>query len=174
MIGSIIALLFASVVLWEHFGSLNNLDARPTLLIGNCTGPFKKMCISGGEWVARAGSYIYEMHLKEIARSMWNLCNVMFEFILTPVWTIKGYIDYAYQNYDSPYVIYIGSGLQVVLILYLIYRYRETVYVKRVVKFLFTYQHVLFWLAIFFLMAGFGYYTAFVHDALNITVIKQK
>lgn len=116
------------LLLWEHFGSIKHLDIKPSFLIGNCTEPVQNFCISFGSYFARFSSYLYHMQLKEMARSAWNLIHSIFLFALAPVWSIKGYIETAYHEYEgSPYVIYLGSAILLILIACLLCRFRSRI-----------------------------------------------
>lgn len=124
---SIIIGLFAIVFLWEHFGQIYQIDHIPTFLIGNCTEPFQQLCRNIGGWVSRFSSYLYHMQLKRVVQTLWNLIMVIGEFSLAPVWSIKGYIEVAYQEYSSPYTIYTGTILLIIAFGTLLYKQRQRI-----------------------------------------------
>lgn len=120
-----LALIPVVVFLWEHIGSIYHSDTIPSFIIGNATEPFQNISVAVGGYVARVSSYLYHMQLKEMARSAWNLFSKTFLFLLSPVWSIKGYVETAYHEYGSPYVIYIGTIILFLAVAGLLYHYRS-------------------------------------------------
>ena len=127
--------LFVGILLWEHFGRINEIDLRPTPLIGNVTQGGKKIFIRAGNYGAWFCSYLYHMHLKEMAYSFWGLATAVAEFLLVPVWSIKGFIESAYNDYGSPYVIYTGGVLLVALFVGIVAHYHDKIPLLRSIDF---------------------------------------
>lgn len=166
--------LFTAIFLWEHFGRINQIDLRPALIIGNCTEPTQKFFTKCGQYIARLSSYLYHMQLKEVAFSLWKLFVVVVEILLSPVWTIKGYIEAAYSEYGSPYIIYTGSALMLIGLLTLLFHYKDRIPLLRSLtqKSITTFYQENINLIIFFLIVlctcPVLYYYHYVYPTLDV------
>lgn len=162
------------VFLWEHFGRINDVDIRPTLLVGNVTAIARPYSIKVGEYIARVSSYLYHMHVKEMVYTICNIVSTIIEFLLLPVWMAKGYIETAYQVYGNPYVIYIGSALILGVVVALMVYYKDKIPLlksineKNITNFLGSWANYLFLFFTAIVVIVIAYYMMYVYPTLDI------
>jgi hypothetical protein len=131
----IVAILFGGLFLWEHFGRINHVDLRPTLLIGNCTEPTQKFFIHVGNSIAHISSYLYHMGLEEIIYTLSDLIKTMLVFVLSPVWSAKGFLESVYYYYGNSTLIYIGAALLFITFFGTIVYFQDRLPLKRSIDF---------------------------------------
>jgi hypothetical protein len=173
----IVITVFTSLFLWEHFGRINDIDSRPTLLIEPLTEFSKCLFIEIGSYFAWISGYAYHLKLGEMAFSLCNLLEAILLFLCTPIWTVKGFIETAYNDYGNPKIIFIGAIVLVFILFAMIITYRDRLPLLRLLDYssVVTYfsngenQVKLIVFPIVCSMWCYYYYSISVYPTINIT-----
>lgn len=174
MLLNVVIALFV-LVSWEHVFKLNEIDVRPTILIKNCTEPLQEIFIDVGVYFARVSSYLHYMELKEIVRTFYDLVCTILIFLLSPVWSMKGFFETAYNVYGNADTILAGGALLLSILCYIIVKYYDRIPLLKSFDYKIT-TNFSFWAkirwTILFVIAFFVvlfYYVGDVLPTMNIT-----
>jgi hypothetical protein len=103
-------------LVWEHIGRKRQTKIRPsvglTIVAQKSQNAFQYL----GEKSALISSYLTQIDLKDIGVTLCDISKPTFDLITSPFYIIYGYVKIANSYANKTWLVYIGSGLLVVLL----------------------------------------------------------
>lgn len=95
--------------LWEHGAKIRKSEKRPSVLIDKATDVCKEKFTLLGTKIAEIAGLVYYLRLPELFKSYSELLVSSCKFVLSPVYTLYGYIKYYKTAVSKRSAIVIGT-----------------------------------------------------------------
>jgi hypothetical protein len=116
LIGYGAAALFGLVVV-EHITKVSAKEQyRPSTQIVRAVEPCRNFFIKIGKWIARLSQFYTYLHLDKFVDSIGDIVIPIGKIIISPVWTIAGYLEFLKTYIGRRWVIVAGSATIALLI----------------------------------------------------------
>ncbi|AYV85065.1 MAG: putative ORFan [Satyrvirus sp.] len=102
-----------ATLIWEHFGRRYNSRIRPSVMLTFLSEKFQKFFRIVGEYAAWISSYLTQIDLKDLFRTIGDIVNPAFGLIVSPLYFIYGYVMTAKTYLNKTWLIYAGSVILV-------------------------------------------------------------
>ena len=100
--------LFLPFYFWEYAYVHDPYAVKPSTLITNLVVRSRTIFEWLGNRLAWVSSFLDWLDLKDMIKAFKNLCEPMIDLCITPLYTVKGYIDQL-NIYDHPYMVFVGT-----------------------------------------------------------------
>ena len=106
-----------AVLIAEHVGRKYQSTKRPSVALAYSADKCQKFFQWLGEQFAWASSYLTQLDLKDVGVTLYDVGKPTVDLMLSPFYSIYGYLKRAMSYQNKSWLVYVGSGLLTTLAL---------------------------------------------------------
>ncbi|XWV24999.1 putative ORFan [Tupanvirus deep ocean] len=112
-----------ATLVWEHVGRKRESDLRPSVGLSLASEKSVLFFNRVGSGLAWLSSYLTQVDLKDVGVTVRDVGKPTFDLVTSPLHTLSGYVKKAHSYQNKQWMVYVGSGIAVVLALAGYYKY---------------------------------------------------
>lgn len=118
----VVGCAIVALIIVEHIAHTQQSNVKPSVALNCVATQFQRFFQWIGEVVALFSSFLTIINLRDLGVSIDAICTPILCIIFSPFYTIYGYLTMA-NSYSNNWLVYIGSGLLVIAVIYGWYRF---------------------------------------------------
>ena len=125
----IFGIVVITILFWEHLVRKSDTTIRPSIGLQFVSKKSQEFFDWVGRTIAWISSYLTQIDLKEFVDTCWAIGKPTLEILASPFHVIVGYVVAA-NTYTNGILVYVGTGIIIIAVLFICYKYDYFKYLR--------------------------------------------